>query len=189
MPKETGKLVVGLSSFLGAGKDYIADILVEKYGFYKISVGDMTRDMLRRAGRRITREAEEKLTLDYMNKHGKNSMMELCYKKIISLHRRRFVIPSIRYPNDFRFYKKRFGNNFINIFIYASSKERYARMIRRKRDDTPSSYNAFVRQDTAQQTRYNLKETKRISDFRINNNVDNSPKLIEALNKILRNKI
>ena len=39
-------LIIGLSSLPGGGKDYIADILTKRYGFYKISPGDIIREKL-----------------------------------------------------------------------------------------------------------------------------------------------
>ena len=77
-------VVIGLSSLPGGGKDYVADILVEDYGFYKVSPGDITRELLKRASKSVTmtREIQEQLTKDLIKKYGQNYLMELCYKKI-----------------------------------------------------------------------------------------------------------
>ncbi len=177
--------VVGVSAFIGGGKDYIADILVDKYGFYKVSPGDITREIMKRAGAKITREAQEKLTKGYIEKYGKDFVMELCYKKIISSKKDKIVVPGIRYPNDAMFYKKKLDGDFVNIFVDAPRKIRYKRLISRKREDVPDSYSDFLKQDTAQQERYDLKSTRKISDFRLNNGRNESKKLIKSLEKIL----
>jgi Adenylate kinase. len=55
-------LIIGLSSLPGGGKDYIADILTEKYGFYKISPGDIIREKLSKMKKgKISREEQQKL--------------------------------------------------------------------------------------------------------------------------------
>lgn len=186
MTKRTERrIVIGVSAYIGGGKDYVADILVSKYGFYKVSPGDITRDILRKAGTNITRDEQEKLTKRYIDKYGQDYVMALCYKKLLSSKRARIVIPGIRYPSDIRFYKEKLDGNFVNIFVSAPRKLRYERMLSRKREDTPKSYSEFMKQDASQQKRYDLKTTKKLSDHRINNNVNNSRGLIKKLEEIL----
>ncbi len=180
-------IVIGLSSLPGGGKDYIADILIEDYGFYKVSPGDITRELLRQASKTITmtREIQEQLTKDLIKKYGQNYLMELCYRKILKSKKSRIVIPGLRYSSDVEFYREHFDGTFANLFVYASKKTRYARLTSRNREDMPSSYAEFNRQDTAQEKRYNLRKTKDVSDYKINNEHKNKRQLRSELEKIL----
>lgn len=180
-------VVIGLSSLPGGGKDYVADILVEDYGFYKISPGDITRELLKQASKSVTmtREIQEQLTKDLIKKYGQNYLMELCYKKIRKSKKGRIVIPGLRYASDVDFYRERFDGSFTNIFIYASKKTRYSRLASRNRGDMPSSYAEFNKQDEAQEKRYRLQKTKDISDYKMYNDHKNKRQIRSELEKIL----
>lgn len=182
-------IVIGLSSQIGGGKDYIADILVKNYGFYKVSPGEITREMLKHAshGAIMTREVQEALTKKLIAKRGPDYIMQLCYKKIVSSKKHRIVIPGIRYPNDVAFYRDKFDGSFVNIFISASKATRYKRLCSRteRKDDMPVSYAEFERQDLAQENRYKLSRTKEVSDYKLNNNENDSSALKHRLENIL----
>ncbi len=180
-------IVVGLSSLPGGGKDYIADILVADYGFYKVSPGDITRELLRQASKSVTmtREVQEQLTKNLIKKYGQNYLMELCYRKIRKSKKQRIVIPGLRYASDVNFYREHFDGAFTNIFIYASKKTRYSRLTARDREDAPSSYAEFNRQDEAQEKRYNLQKTKEVSDYGVYNDHKNKRQIRSELEKIL----
>ncbi len=183
-------LIVGLSSFPGGGKDFIADILIDKYDFYKVSPGDITREALKRAGRghTLTREMQEEISKRMIRKHGQNYIMELCYRQILKSKKPRIVIPGIRYPSDFEFYKEKFDDSFINIFVSASRKTRYDRIIFRKRE-AKISYAKFIKEDAEQEHRYHLQQTKELSDYKINNDKSNLRSLKKTLSSIIERHI
>ena len=179
-------IVVGLSSFPGGGKDFLADILVDKYGFYKVSPGDITRDILKRAGggRNLTREVQEEISKRMIKRYGQNYIMKLCYKQIIKSKKSRIVIPGIRYPSDIEFYKEKFGGSFVNIFVSAARKVRYDRVISRKRE-VPMSYAQFTYEDAEHERTYHLQQTKRVSDYKISNSRNDSRSLESRLENII----
>ena len=75
---KTDSLVIGLSALPGGGKDYVADILSENYGFYKISPGDIIREKLSKMKKgKISREEQQKLQNILRKKYGKDYVMEL----------------------------------------------------------------------------------------------------------------
>ena len=95
------------------------------------------------------------------------------------------MIPGLRYASDVDFYRERFDGSFTNIFIYASKKTRYSRLASRNREDMPSSYAEFDRQDEAQEKRYHLQKTKDISDYKMYNDHKNKRQIRSELEKIL----
>ena len=179
-------LIIGLSSLPGGGKDYIADILTKRYGFYKISPGDIIRDRLSNMKKgKISREEQQKLQGMLRKKYGTNYVMELCMERIKSMKKDRIAIAGIRFPNDILFFKRQKFINFYNIFIYAPVKVRFKRTLDRKRIDAPSSYKEFLKGDRNERKIFNLKETKKLSDFKLENSENESAELGKKLKKII----
>jgi dephospho-CoA kinase len=169
MRKGTRTMIVGLSSLPGGGKDFIADILVNDYGFYKVSPGDIIRKYMKKYGDGITREKQQDIQKDLRKKYGNDYIMELCYQRILHSGKRKIAIPGIRLPTDITFYKERFGDNFTNVFIHAPKKLRFDRMVNRKREDAPKTYSEFLKHDARETRMFNIDLTMRMSDVSIVN--------------------
>ena len=179
-------LVIGLTSLPSGGKDYTADILSRKYGFYKVSPGEILRSKMKAAGiKSFDRKAQEKLQNQLRKKYGKYYIMELCYRRILRSKRRRIVIPGIRFPFDITFYKKRFDGNFINIAIDAPARLRYEREVKRNREDAPKTYAQFIRNDAAERKTFNLEKTMKLSDFRVRNHINDSKYFERDIEKVI----
>ena len=179
-------LIIGLSSLPGGGKDYIADILTETYGFYKISPGDIIREKLSKMKKgKISREEQQKLQGILRKKYGKDYVMELCMKRIKSVKKDRIAIAGIRFPNDIKFFKRQKGVKFYNIFVYAPVKVRFKRTVDRKRVDAPSSFREFLNGDRNERKIFNLKETEKLSDFMLENSKNSSEELNKRIKRII----
>ncbi|MCL4396854.1 hypothetical protein M1494_00720 [Candidatus Parvarchaeota archaeon] len=179
-------LIIGLSSLPGGGKDYIADILTETYGFYKISPGDIIREKLSKMKKgKISREEQQKLQGILRKKYGKDYVMELCMKRIKSVKKDRIAIAGIRFPNDIKFFKRQKGVKFYNIFVYAPVKVRFKRTMDRKRVDAPSSFREFLNGDRNERKIFNLKETEKLSDFMLENSKNSSEELNKRIKRII----
>ena len=180
-------LVIGLSSLPGGGKDYIADMLAENHGFYKISPGDIIRAKLISMKKgRMTREEQQELQDRLRKKYGRNYVMELCLKKIKASGKNRIAIAGIRFPEDVEFYKNKKGIRFYNVFVYAPAKVRFKRAVDRKRVDAPESYAAFLRSDKKEKDIFRLDATEKISDFRLDNRENNSRKLELEIERLMK---
>ncbi len=183
---KTGILVIGLSALPGGGKDYTADALAKDYGFYKISPGDIIREKLSRMKKgKISREEQQKLQGILRKRYGKDYVMELCLKQIKKMKKDKVAISGIRFPNDIKFFKKQNGLKFYNIFIDAPVKVRFKRTMDRKRIDAPGSYKEFLDGDRNERKIFNLNETKKLSDFRLENGKNESAELKKKINKII----
>ncbi|MDP8012973.1 MAG: AAA family ATPase [Nanoarchaeota archaeon] len=178
------KLAIGFSSLPGGGKDFVGDLLVQKYGFYKISPGDIIRSLTKKHGKPVTREEETRIQKRYKEKYGKEYVMLLTYKAAIKSGKKYIAISGIRYPSDYRFFKERLGNRFVNIFVKADKKVRFRRIIERAREDAPKSYREFLREDREEIRTFNLNETERLSEFTISNN-DGKKELEKQITKIM----
>ncbi len=187
---KTDILVIGLSALPGGGKDYVADILSENYGFYKISPGDIIREKLARMKKgKISREEQQKLQAILRKRYGKDYVMELCLKQVKKMNKNRVAISGIRFPNDIKFFKRQKGIRFYNIFIRAPVKVRFERTIERRRIDAPDSYREFLEGDRNEKRIFSLDETKKLSDFKLENSKNSSEELNKRIKRIIEKTI
>ncbi len=183
-------LIAGFSSLPGGGKDYIADIICKKYGFQKISPGDIIREKLAKMKKgKISREEQQRLQEDLRKKYGNNYVMELCLKKIKKSGKKRFAIAGIRFPADILFFKEKSTLDFYNIFVYAPSRVRFKRTVERNRIDAPSSYRDFLNGDKNEKRIFQLDKTEKLSDFKLYNGENDSKKLDMRIDRIMQKVI
>ncbi|MGC8681771.1 MAG: AAA family ATPase [Candidatus Acidifodinimicrobium sp.] len=178
-------IVLGLSALPGGGKDYIADLLVNEYGFYKVTPGDIVREIMKRKGIPITRENEQKIPILYRKKYGEYFLMKMVYRRAKESGKKLLVVSGIRTPGDLRFFREKLDGNFKNISIVCSARVRYNRIRERKREDAPKNFSEFLKQDKAERKIFKLDETKKLSDFTLKNE-GNEAQLRRNLKKILK---
>jgi dephospho-CoA kinase len=177
-------VVLGLSSLPGGGKDYVADLLSKEYGFYKITPGDIVREILKKKGLPITRENEQNIPIEYRKKYGEDFLMKMVYKRAKESGRKLIAVSGIRTPGDLKFFRMKLDGNFKDISIVCTAKIRYSRIKERKREDAPHSFSEFLKQDKAERKLFKLDETEKLSDFKLRNE-GNEKQLRRDLNRIL----
>ncbi len=186
MPKKAKGIIIGLTSLPGGGKDYVADILTDRYGFSKVSPGDIIRARMKSEGlSKITREGQQDIQDRWRREHGPDYIMELCYLKMKKSGRKRFVVPGIRFPRDIKFYKKLGDFDFYNVYIWAPRRVRYKRTEERKRMDMPASFAEFVSHDRREEKIFNIKLTAKMSDYRLTNHINNDRSLSRKIRGIV----
>ena len=162
--------VFGVTGLPGSGKSIISRI-AKKEGIYTVSMGDVIR---REAERRHCTTGEAAVNL--RKQYGNNVVADRCIQEIFNHSRNRYkknqhvkkmhksnsryqppqkykkieqdvyIIDGIRSPYEVQYFRKRF-KNFKVIAIHSSPKERYNRLVRRKRSDDSSDYNVFKKRD------------------------------------------
>ena len=187
MRSESKKIIIGLTALPGGGKDYVADILIKEYGFYKISPGDIIREKMKKEGlTKITREEQQDIQNRWRKEHGPDYIMQLCYERMVETGKKRFVVPGIRFPRDIRFYRGLKDFEFYNIYIWALRRIRYSRTTERKRIDMPASFCEFVKHDRREEKIFNLKLTAKMSDFKLTNHINNDKSIVGKVGDMMK---
>ncbi len=181
-------IVIGISAYPGGGKDFVADMLVKKYKFYKVVPGDIIRDLMKRQKIPINRENETNFAAKLRKKHGSEYIMQLCYEHAKEEGKNKIVIAGVRTLGDLRFFRKNKYIFFKNIFVEAPAKLRYQRIIKRGRQDAPSSFKEFLKQDKLEDKTFGISKVKEASDYVIINRAkEKTEKTVEKLmEKILK---
>ena len=162
-------MIIGLTSFIGAGKTTVCDCLVEK-GFVFYSLSDIIREEIKKRGREITRERLQEVGNELRKKHG-NAVLA---KRILeNLEQgKNYVIDSIRNPAEIEELRKR--KDFTLVFVDAPIDLRFKRIKARKRESDPTTLEDFKKseqrelksKDSANQQ---LLKCREMTDFVIHN--------------------
>ena len=162
--------VIGFAGTNGAGKDTVVDHVVEKYGYKKITMGDIIRERLKQEGvteinRQVTGEYQKKFVdefgIDYWPKETVKVIKEKGWEKV--------AISGLRYPTDVTSFKEAFGENFFSVLVDADPKIRFERMSSRGRYDAPKTIEEFQKQEDYENNMFHFDETKKHIDHVVDN--------------------
>jgi dephospho-CoA kinase len=119
-------MLIGIVGLHGAGKDTVAQYLVESYGFAHKDLGQEIRDELVKTGRNhLDRTEMVNLANELRQKFGFNYW---CKRAIESVNAKDIVITSLRNPAEVDEIKSRSG---IIIAVKANLQTRYERVVER----------------------------------------------------------
>ena len=135
-------MIIGLTSFLGAGKTSVCDYLVKK-GFIFYSLSDVIRDEIKSRGLEITRERLQDVGNELRKKFGNAVLAKKILKKLEP--GKTYVIDSIRNPAEIQELRKKKG--FTLVFVDAPIKLRFERMKARKREKDPMTFEDFKKSE------------------------------------------
>ena len=163
-------MIIGLSGTLSAGKDTLAEYLVEKEGFFHVSLSGVLREIARKEGIEETMTALTKLGNAIEKRYGKGYLAKLALDKIPP--RRNAVISSIRQPPEIEVLRQ--AGRFKMIFVDAAARIRFERLKKRAREGDSQTWEEFVglekKQMLGSYCGINLLGCKKASDYIIENN-------------------
>jgi len=126
--------VVAIVGLPGSGKSSIADMLVKR-GFGFVRLGQITLDIVKERGLQPTEENERPIREGMRKKHGMGAYATLNFPKIDTLLKKGHVVADDMISwEEYLEFRKRYGENFITLSVYASPGTRYARLSGRKYD-------------------------------------------------------
>jgi dephospho-CoA kinase len=134
------QLIIGLTSFNGAGKTTVGDYLVKK-GFVFYSLSDVIREEIKSRGLEITRDKLIEVGNELRKKFGSSVLADRINEKISKEPSKKFAIDSIRNPAEIIALKKR--KDFKLLFIDAPIELRFKRTAERQREKDPITFEDF----------------------------------------------
>lgn len=126
-------MIIGITGWMAAGKDTVADYLIEKRGFLYISLSDIIREALRAEGREVSRDNLREKGNELRDQYGPDYLAQQALKKVAENPDKDYVIPSIRQSAEVRVLRE--NPTFTLWAVVGPIEERFARMQARKRGD------------------------------------------------------
>ncbi len=124
-------MIVGVTGYLAAGKDTLANHLVTK-GFVHISLSDLLREELNTRGKPITRETLIAFGNELRSLFGPAVLGEMALRRIDS--GKNYVVTSIRNPAEVAVLAQR--SDFVLVEVQAPVKVRFERIKNRQRGES-----------------------------------------------------
>ncbi|MEI7604204.1 MAG: AAA family ATPase [bacterium] len=159
-------LVVANCGMAGAGKSEITK-LFENIGFVKIHLGS-TEEAIRRYGE-ATEEKERIVRLELREAFGMGAMAVIAMDKIKKhlSEGKNIIIDNMYSWDEYKIFKKEFGENFITIAIHASPETRYKRLA--VREERPRDRETSIKRDYAELEEMDKGSAIAMADYHIVN--------------------
>jgi len=162
--------VIGFAGTNGSGKDTIADFIVQKFKYHKITVSDIIKQRMGEEGiTEITRESQGAYQKKFVQQFGIDYWMREVVKEIKAKKWRKVAVSGLRYPTDVTTLRNEFKEKFTAILVDADPKIRFERMVSRGRADAPKSFEEFMKQENNENKMFNFDETFKLMDHRLDN--------------------
>src|SRR3989338_2828737 len=127
-------MIIGVTGSYAAGKYTVAEIL-QKMGFYHISLSDMLREELTKRKVKLTREALITIGNELRTAHGPDVLARRALSKLKDSEN--FVITSIRNPSEVQALQER--PEFLLVNVTSPIKLRLQRLQERNREEDPKT--------------------------------------------------
>lgn len=132
-------IVLGLGGPIAAGKTTISEALAQKYSFIHLRSSNVLKKMLLDEGKEITEKNLQDIGKRIINEIGGAGLSEIVlqdYQPILN-----YVYDSIRHVKDLEYFKARFNEYFLFLFVDAPEETRKVRYLsRNSRDNSEESY-------------------------------------------------
>src|ERR1041385_3349210 len=161
-------MLIGLTGRNASGKGEVARYL-QKKSFYYYSLSDVIRDESRARGVDPTRDWLIKIGNELRQRHGANILAERILAKIED--DKHCVIDSIRNPAEVEAFRA--AKHFKLIRIDASAEIRFQRILKRRRESDPGTFEEFIelqnREAEGDDTSQNLVKVELMADHSLLN--------------------
>ena len=136
-------LLIGITGYTCSGKTRLA-ILLEKKGFTRINLGDITRRLAKEKGLSITRHETWKF-FKIMTERDPYWRVGYIANLVREGGSEKIVLDGVRIPEEARELKNLYGESFLLVETKVDEKTRLKRSRSRKRDIDPSKWDEEAR--------------------------------------------
>lgn len=183
--------IVGLAGTNGSGKDTVAQVLAEDYGYFVVSATEMLEIELKRRGLAFERENKRKVGNEWRASYGLSAIVDKAIEQAKANGADKLVIGSLRHPAEAEKVKKLDG---IVVWVDADPHVRYDRIQKnnRGRVEDDKTFEEFLQEEQDEMhgagsaAEISGAEVKKLADVFIQNN-GTRDELIEQIESSLKN--
>ncbi|HEX5798382.1 MAG TPA: AAA family ATPase [Candidatus Saccharimonadales bacterium] len=166
--------IIGLAGTNGSGKDTVAQILSEDYGFFVVSATEMLEEELKIRGFAFERENKRKVGNEWREQYGLSAIVDKAIEQAKSKGAEKLVVGSLRHPAEAEKVKELNG---IVVWVDADPHKRYERIQQnnRGRVEDQKTFEQFLQeeqdemQNKGEATGISGAEVKKLADIFIKN--------------------
>lgn len=183
--------VIGITGTASSGKDSVANYLVDRYGFHKITLSNYLRAEARKEGRSCNRDSLRKLQAELRKKYGDdyliNKVIDTIQKKD-HMKMKDVAIVGLRTEMETRLAKKKLKAKII--LVDANPFIRFKRAEARRRKGFARTYEQFLHEEALENAVFDFHKTKKMADFKIDDSgtIKDMKKQIDKIAKKLKLK-
>jgi dCMP deaminase len=138
-------MIIGLTGSLAAGKGVVSNFLKEK-GFVYLSLSDELREIAKENKIELTREKLQNLGNSMRQNYGSGFLADKAIYKIKNQEYKKAIVDGIRNPTEVESLRKNLKDFFL-VSIDAPQEIRFKRLIERKRESDPITWEDFIKVD------------------------------------------
>jgi len=137
--------IIGITGTLASGKTSVKDFFLSRFSSsYFISLSDIIKEELLKEGKELKRENFIEKGNELRKKYGSQILVEVA---TLTLPKNTndliVIIDGIRNPGEVEYLKKKFGKNFVLIAVDAPKELRFKRLLERKKEGDPQTFEEF----------------------------------------------
>lgn len=165
------KIVIGLIGEKGSGKGTVSDYLIDKFGAVHYGTSKILRRTLEDLHVPLTRDNLVKLALVLKEGYGPSVIIDSLIQDMEKNGSDIIIADGIRMHGDVEPFRKKFGENFFLVYVYADLKLRYERTKARKQNagEGDATFEEFLEEE-GRLTEVSIHEIGRTADFKLDNN-------------------
>ena len=181
-------IIIGITGTMGAGKDTIADHLVDKWNFIHHSCSDALRDELVSRGEEEGRDILRKIGSKLRSKFGTGILGERIKQKITDGQEPRTVVTSLRHPDEIKALREGKNSKFSLVSVDADTRKRFERLRKRDRKGDSATLKQFKAQEAKEMgttgAGQQIGVCMSMADYKISND-DDFEDLYKKIDKII----
>lgn len=167
--------LIGLSGTNGSGKDTVAHLLKDTYGFLFVGATEMFLDELARRGWPTDREHKSKLSAEWRRDYGMGVIVDKAVEEFKSGNYKGLIVGSLRHPGEADRVHELGGKM---LWVDADPKVRYQRITSndRGRIEDQKTYEEFIAEEAKEMSQsgdaatLNMGAVKERADITVQNN-------------------
>jgi len=140
--------IIGITGTLASGKTSVKDFFLSRFSSYFISLSDIIKEELLKEGKELKRENFIEKGNELRKKYGNQILAEVVTLTLPEkINKQLIIIDGIRNPGEIEYLRKKFGKNFILIAVDAPRELRFKRLLERRKEGDPATFEKFFEMD------------------------------------------
>ncbi|MFA6098772.1 MAG: AAA family ATPase [Patescibacteria group bacterium] len=186
--------IVALVGMCGSGKSEVADVFT-KAGYQYLRLGQITLDEVKHRGLEPKEENERPIREEFRKNYGPAAFAILNFPKIEKMlaNSRPVICDGLYSWSEYKEFKKKYGDGFLVVSVFAPPKLRYARLEDRSsryKDDPKMKYRSFSRTEAESRDYAEIEKIEKggpiaMADYMLVN-IRSIEELREGTNKIIQ---